>query len=229
MVQPKAIVLLSGGLDSSTCLYIAKSLNFDVIALSIFYSQKNNIELEYAKKLVQYNQIKEHIIFNLDLSLIGGSALTSNIQIPKGGHDLYKQDFIPVTYVPARNLMFLSIATALAESRNSRDIFIGINALDYSGYPDCRPDFIKSFTETSKLATKAGREEKSIQIHTPLLNMNKAEIIKKAQSLNLSIDMTWSCYDPQYNLNNQDILPCMECDACLLRKKGIEESNNIQL
>ena len=222
-MSDKAIVLLSGGLDSSTCLFIAQKLNFDIIALSIQYSQKHSIELEYAKKIVQYTNVKEHIILNLDLSLIGGSALTSNIDVPKGGEHLYQEDYIPITYVPARNLIFLSMATALAEARNSRDIFIGVNSLDYSGYPDCREDFIESFKKTMVLATKTGRENKPIHIHTPLLSMNKRQIVEKAISLGLPIEMTWSCYDPQINEVTKEATPCLECDSCLLRIQALEK------
>ena len=211
----KAVVLFSGGLDSTTCLFIAKNQGYEIIPLVIDYSQRHNIEKKYAKKILKILKIDNAIFFNMDFSLIGGSALTADIHVPKGGNHIGKSE-IPITYVPGRNLIFLSLAIAVAEVYNMHDIFIGVNALDYSGYPDCRADFIKSFEETALLASKAGREGRPFHIKTPLIDLTKTEIIQQGMSLGVPCEHTWSCYDPQ------DEKPCRECDACILRTQGFK-------
>ncbi len=218
MSKPKALVLLSGGLDSATCLYYALDAGYSVVALSFDYQQRHQIELEYARELAKTSGVEKHIVFNIDLRQIGASALTSEISVPKGGADLEREDIIPITYVPARNLVFLSIASAVAEAEKITSIFIGANALDYSGYPDCRPDFFNSFTDTVNLATREGREGRKFEIITPLLGLTKKEIIELALKLKLPIEKTWSCYDPQGDQ------PCGECDACLLRDRAAKEA-----
>ena len=217
---PTAIVLLSGGLDSATVLAIAKDLGFEIIAISFRYGQRNHKELDAAKRLALSAGIKHHLFAELDLRLYGGSALTDDIDVPKG------QDpealGIPVTYVPARNTIFLSHALALAESSGAQDIFIGVNALDYSGYPDCRSAFIQAFERMSNLATKAGIEQTaSFNIQTPLINLSKAEIILRGAELGVDYGITISCYDPP---DRSNFLHCGACDACLLRKKGFVEA-----
>ena len=219
MKSKKAVVLFSGGLDSATCLFIAKSLGFEPITISINYSQRHEIEILYAKKMLEYANVRESVFFSLDSSLMGESALTDQgIEVPKGGKNIEKE-IIPVTYVPARNLIFLSMASALAESREAEHIFIGVNTLDYSGYPDCRPDFIESFEKTCNLATKKGREGGYIKLETPLIGLKKSEIIKKGNILKVPYELSWSCYDPDKN-----DLPCFSCDSCILRKKGFAEA-----
>ena len=219
MPRAKAVILFSGGLDSSTCLFLAKEQGFEPITLSINYSQRHDLEMVYARKMLEHVNVKESVFLPFDLSLIGGSALTDpSMEVPRGGEGL-ESNTIPVTYVPARNLIFLSLASALAEVKNIQHIFIGINALDYSGYPDCRSDFIFSFEETCSLATKIGREFGRIKIETPLINLKKSEIIKKGNALKVPYEFTWSCYDP-----NDDQTPCLNCDSCILRKKGFAEA-----
>ncbi|MDH5718558.1 MAG: 7-cyano-7-deazaguanine synthase QueC [Spirochaetia bacterium] len=219
----KAVVLLSGGLDSAVCLYEAKNLGYQIITLTFNYGQKHDIELQYAKNLAKNISAIESIVFNLNLSLIGKSSLTDNIEIPKHRENIHEKNNIPNTYVPGRNIIFLSMAAALAESRDCQNIFIGVNQMDYSGYPDCRIDFIKSFQEMLALGTKSGIEEKPITIHTPLIYLTKSEIIKKAASLNVPVQQTWSCYDPQ-KTNDGTFLPCLSCDSCILREKGFKEA-----
>ncbi len=218
----KAVVLLSGGLDSSTTLYQAKATGREVIALSFPYNQRHYIEIEAAKKIAERAGISEHILFPMDFSVIGGSALTGSYEVPKGGADLSCEDVIPVTYVPARNLIFLSIAAAVAESRGAQEIYIGVNSMDYSGYPDCRPDFISSFEETVNLATRDGRSGKKFTLVTPLISFSKKEIILKANSLGVPLELTWSCYDPVHS--GDKYIPCGECDSCLLRSRGFAEA-----
>ena len=215
----KAVVLLSGGLDSATTLAIAKSEGFEAYAISFRYGQRHGIELDAAKKVSEAIGAKKHIIIEMDMGRIGGSALTANIDVPKGRglNDISGE--IPVTYVPARNIIFLSVALAYAESLGSRDIFIGVNALDYSGYPDCRPEFIEAFEKMANLGTKSGIEGKGFKVHAPLIRSTKAEIIKKGTELGVDYALTHSCYDP-----TPDGLPCGECDSCLLRKKGFDEA-----
>lgn len=213
----KAVVLLSGGLDSATVAAYAKDKGYDVYALSFLYGQRHNIELEYAKKQVEIQKLKEHKVINIDLRAFGGSALTADIDVPKNRNEQEMSADIPITYVPARNTIFLSYALAYAEVLGSSDIFIGVNALDYSGYPDCRPEYIKAFEKLANLATKAGVEEGIMKIHTPLIDMTKADIIKLGLSLGVEYDQTISCYDPQ------DGKACGVCDSCKLRDKGFRE------
>ncbi len=217
--QSKAIVLLSGGLDSMVVAGLAKAQGYDLVALTIDYNQRHRIELEAAKRIAEHIGAIEHIIMPLDLTKFGGSALTADIDVPKAGIG----NDIPITYVPARNTIFLSLCLGLAEARNSRDLFIGVNALDYSGYPDCRPDFIKSFEVMANLATKAGVEGDGFTVHTPLLDMTKADIATTAAQLGLDAGMSWSCYDPVEG-ENQSFLACGQCDSCRLRQKGFAEA-----
>ena len=219
-MKKKAIILLSGGLDSTTCAAIAKYQGFDLIGLTVNYGQNHAFELEAAKKIANHYGIDEHSIIDIDLAQFGGSALTSNeIKIPRG-RKISEMNDIPATYVPARNTIFLSIALAKAETVNSFDIFIGVNAIDYSGYPDCRPVFISEFEKLANLATKEAVQNKgSYKIHTPLITLSKAEIIKKGISLKVDYSITSSCYKPSKYGN-----PCGFCDACILRKKGFENA-----
>lgn len=216
----KAVVLLSGGLDSSTVLSIAKSQDFDLYALSFRYGQRHSVELDFAQKIADSVGVKQHIIVDIDLRQFGGSALTADIDVPKG-HDVASiSDEIPITYVPARNTIFLSYALAWAEVLESFDIFIGVNALDYSGYPDCRPEFIQAYETMANLATKAGvTKTHALKIHTPLIEWTKADIINNGIKLGVDYSMTCSCYDPKPSGE-----PCHACDSCLLRAKGFAEA-----
>jgi 7-cyano-7-deazaguanine synthase len=212
----KAVCLLSGGLDSSTCLALARRDGYACYALSFDYGQRHRIELEAAARVAAAIGVERHIVAKIGLDAFGGSALTDDIPVPKG----QLSDGIPVTYVPARNTIFLSFALAWAEVLESSDIFIGVNALDYSGYPDCRPEFIEAYERMANLATKAGVEGRTqLKIHTPLLQLSKAEIVKLAQELGLDFSMTHSCYDPDAAGR-----PCGQCDSCLLRAKGFSEA-----
>jgi 7-cyano-7-deazaguanine synthase len=217
--EQKAVVLLSGGLDSSTTLAVAKSQGYLLYALTFRYGQRHQMEIEAAKRIARRFQVAEHKIFEVGLDRFGGSALTAEIEIPKdrGLEDIPKD--IPVTYVPARNIIFLSLALAWAEVLGARDIFIGVNALDYSGYPDCRPEFIEAFEQMAALGTKAGVEGRGIKIHTPLIHLNKARIIKKGLELGVDFSLTSTCYDPSPRGE-----ACGKCDACLLRLKGFAEA-----
>nr|WP_299595338.1 7-cyano-7-deazaguanine synthase QueC [Sphingomonas bacterium] len=206
-----AIVLLSGGLDSMVAGGIAREAGFAVHALTIDYNQRHRIELEAAARVAAMLEAARHIVLPIDLSLFGGSALTADIAVPKDGVG----SDIPVTYVPARNTIFLSLALGWAEACGARDIFIGVNALDYSGYPDCRPEFVTAFQNLADLATKAGVEGDRFRIHTPLLAMSKAEIALEAARLGLDAGQSWSCYDP-----TPDGLHCGTCDSCRLRAAG---------
>jgi 7-cyano-7-deazaguanine synthase len=210
----QAIVLLSGGLDSMVCAALAREAGFGVIALTIDYGQRHRIELESARRIAA-SLAERHLVVPLDLRAFGGSALTSEIGVPKGGVG----EGIPVTYVPARNTIFLSLALGLAEASGARDIFIGVNALDYSGYPDCRPEFIAEFERVANLATKAGVEGGRFTIHAPLQNMTKADIAREAERLGLDAALSHSCYDPL-----PDGRHCGRCDACRLRAKGFAEA-----
>ena len=214
----KAVVLVSGGLDSTTCLAMAREQGFDLYALTFNYGQRHDHELNSAKMVVDLFNIEDHSIIDIDLSQFGGSALTDEIDVPKN-RDSSDMDDIPVTYVPARNTVFLSLALAWAEVLGSFDIFIGVNALDYSGYPDCRPEYISSFEKTANLATKAGVSGSSFKIHTPLIDMTKSEIIKTGMDIGVDYSLTSSCYDPDHKGN-----PCGLCDACYLRLKGFKEA-----
>lgn len=214
-IERRAVVLLSGGLDSMVTAGLAREQGYALHALTIDYNQRHRRELESAKKIAAELGVERHVILPLDLRAFGGSALTDAIDVPKGG----VADGIPVTYVPARNLVFLSLTLAWAEAIDARDIFIGINALDYSGYPDCRPEFIASFAETAQLATKAGIESGSFTIHAPLQHLGKAEIVSEAARLELDAGLSWSCYDP-----TPEGLACGLCDSCRLRLKGFAEA-----
>ena len=218
-MKKTAVILLSGGLDSTTCVAIAKDQGFELYGLTINYGQKHIFELESAKSIASYFDIKNHSIIDINLAQFGGSALTSSMNVPKN-RNVSNMNDIPVTYVPARNTVFLSIALAKAETINAFDIFIGVNALDYSGYPDCRPAFISEFEKLANLATKNGVEKKGeYKIHTPLISLTKSEIITKGIGLNVDYSITSSCYDPSDNG-----YPCGLCDACQLRLKGFKEA-----
>ena len=217
----KAVVLVSGGLDSTTCLAMAREKGFDLYALTFNYGQRHDHELNSAKMVVDFFNIQNHSIIDIDLAQFGGSALTDKIDVPKK-RDLSDMAEIPVTYVPARNTVFLSLALAWAEVLGSFDIFIGVNALDYSGYPDCRPEYISSFEKTANLATKAGVSGSSFRIHTPLIDLTKSEIVKVGMDLGVDYSLTSSCYDP-----DQEGSPCGLCDACYLRLKGFKEAGII--
>jgi 7-cyano-7-deazaguanine synthase len=217
-VKP-AVVLLSGGLDSTTCVAIAQQQGFAVNALSFRYGQRHQHEIEAAKAIASRAGVARHVILDIDLRQFGGSALTANIDVPKHGTATELTADIPVTYVPARNTIFLSFALGFAEVLAAQDIFIGVNALDYSGYPDCRPEFIRAFEQMANLATKAGVEGARLSLHTPLIDMSKAQIIECGLRLGVDYSLTTSCYDP-----GQNGLACGHCDACLLRKKGFAEA-----
>lgn len=217
----KAIVLLSGGLDSATVLAIAKRAGFAVYALSFAYGQRHKVELNFARKLARKLKVVEHKIAKIDLRIFGGSALTAEIAVPKG-RDLALQN-IPVTYVPARNTIFLSYALAYAEVVGASDIFIGVNAVDYSGYPDCRPEFISAFEKLASLATAASTTGSSaVTIHAPLIKMSKKEIIKTGLGLRLDYSSTHSCYDPI--IVGKRVIACGKCDSCQLRLAGFREA-----
>jgi len=211
-----AIVLLSGGLDSMVVAALAREAGYGIHALTVDYNQRHRVELESATRIAAHLGAAEHIILPLDLTRFGGSALTADIAVPKAGVD---EGVIPVTYVPARNTIFLSLCLGLAEARGARDLFIGVNALDYSGYPDCRPEFIAAFETMANLATKAGVEGDPFTVHTPLQHMTKADIAREAHRLGLDPAMSWSCYDPA-----PDNKACGVCDACRLRAKGFADA-----
>lgn len=214
----KAVILLSGGLDSTTCLAIAKSRGFECYTLSVAYGQKHSVELSAAKRVADYFQVKKHEVVTLSIGDLGGSALTDpTISVPDFGSH---HDEIPVTYVPARNTIFLSIALGFAEIIGADALFIGANAVDYSGYPDCRPDYFKAFQTLANYATKAGVSGNPIQIETPILTLTKAEIIKVGTSLGVDYGITLSCYSA-----TEDGLSCGTCDSCTFRKKGFLEAN----
>src|SRR5690242_3636202 len=212
----RAVVLLSGGLDSATTLAIAKSQGFDCYALSFRYGQRHAAELDAARRVAEHVGVTQHVILDIDLRQFGGSALTSDIAVPK---DRAPDDSIPVTYVPARNTIFLSFALAWAEVLGAQDIFIGVNALDYSGYPDGRPEYIAAYQRMADLATKAGVEGGAFHIHTPLIQWTKAQIIEKGSALGIDYALTISCYDPGPSGE-----ACGECDACILRRQGFAEA-----
>jgi 7-cyano-7-deazaguanine synthase len=215
-----AVCLLSGGLDSSTCLAEARRDGFDCYALSFDYGQRHHAELEAARKVARALGARDHRIAKIDLRVFGKSALTDEIPVPKGRDEAAMNREIPVTYVPARNTIFLSFALAWAEVLEANDIYIGVNALDYSGYPDCRPEFIEAFEHLSNLATRVGVEGRTtMRIRTPLIELSKADIVRRAIELNVPLDLTHSCYDPDAAGR-----PCGACDSCLLRAKGFREA-----
>ena len=216
----KAVVLLSGGIDSATTLAIAQNMGFDIYALSFRYGQRHVVELEAAMRIARSSSVVKHLIIDIDLRLIGGSALTADIAVPKSRSTEQMGKDIPVTYVPARNTIFLSYALAWAEVVGANDIFIGVNALDYSGYPDCRPEYIAAYEQMANLATKAGVESgQKLKIHTPLIQMSKAQIIQKGIELKMDYSLTHSCYDPSASGE-----ACGKCDSCLLRLKGFKDA-----
>ncbi len=214
-----AVVLLSGGIDSTTTLAIAIAEGYRPYALSFDYGQRHQIETEAARRIASSLGAKEHRVANIDLRIFGGSALTDQINVPKQRSEIDIAHGIPITYVPARNTIFLAYALAWAEVIPASDIFLGVNAIDYSGYPDCRPEFIEAFESLADLATKAGVEGRRFQIHTPLIKLSKADIIRKALELGVDLSLTHSCYDP-----TPEGLACGECDSCLLRLKGFREA-----
>ena len=218
-MKKPAVVLLSGGLDSTTVLALARDRGYEPYALSFRYGQRHAVELEAAQRVATTQGVKRHVIADIDLRVFGGSSLTADIAVPK--HDAPEElgDDIPSTYVPARNTIFLSFALAYAETVGAQDIFIGVNALDYSGYPDCRPEYIEAFQNMANLATKAGVEGQRLTIHTPLITMTKAEIIATGLGLRVDYGLTSSCYDPDPAGH-----PCGRCDSCLLRLKGFSEA-----
>jgi 7-cyano-7-deazaguanine synthase len=215
----RAVVLLSGGIDSTTTLAIAIADGYETYALSFDYGQRHRIEAEAARRVANSVGAKEHRVAKIDLRIFGGSALTDDIDVPKQRSETEIARGIPVTYVPARNTIFLSYALAWAEVISAADIFLGVNAIDYSGYPDCRPEFIEAFVNLANLGTRAGVEGRRFQIHTPLIKFSKAEIIRKAVDLDVDLSLTHSCYDP-----SAEGFACGECDSCLLRLKGFREA-----
>jgi 7-cyano-7-deazaguanine synthase len=215
----RAVVLLSGGIDSTTTLAIVIAEGYQTYALSFDYGQRHQIETEAARRVADSLGATQHRIAKIDLRVFGGSALTDDIGVPKQRAEKKIADGIPVTYVPARNTIFLAYALAWAEVIPARDIFLGVNAIDYSGYPDCRPQFIEAFEKMANLGTKAGVEGRRFQIHTPLIKFSKAEIIRKAVELSVDLSLTHSCYDP-----TPEGLACGQCDSCLLRLKGFREA-----
>ena len=220
MGNPPAVVLLSGGLDSTTVLAIARHQGFEPHALSFDYGQRHGIELKAAQRVARSMGVSNHIVTTINLRSFGGSALTADIAVPHHESIEELSEAIPITYVPARNTIFLSFALALAETLVSGDIFIGVNALDYSGYPDCRPEYIRAYEAMANLATKAGVEgQHRLHIHTPLIELSKAEIIRLGLSLKVDYALTHSCYDPSPAGE-----PCGTCDSCLLREKGFREA-----
>jgi 7-cyano-7-deazaguanine synthase len=220
MKMPKAVVLLSGGLDSSTVLAIVQAQGYEVHALSFSYGQRHNVEVEVAKQIAKAANVMEHAIVDIDLRGFGGSALTDDIDVPKGRSEDEMNEGIPITYVPARNTIFLSFALAKAEILGSFDIFVGVNALDYSGYPDCRPEYVGAFEVMANLATKAAVEgQGKLTVHAPLIDQTKAQIITRGMKLGVDYGQTISCYDP-----DSTGAACGGCDSCQLRKKGFTEA-----
>ncbi len=216
----KAVVLLSGGLDSATMLAIARHQGFEPCAITFRYGQRHVVEIEAARRLVKTMDISEHLEVEFDLRAMGGSALTSSLAVPKGRSAAEMREGIPVTYVPARNTIFLSFALGYAESLKANHIFVGVNALDYAGYPDCRPEYIRAFESMARLATKSGVEgDEPLTLHTPLIQMTKSQIIARGLELNVNYSLTSSCYDP-----GETGLACGTCDACSLRLEGFREN-----
>jgi 7-cyano-7-deazaguanine synthase len=222
MIMRKAVVLLSGGLDSTTTLAIAKQQGYETFAVTFAYGQRHAVEIEAARRVAECHGVSRHVIVPIDLRVFGQSALTADLEVPKGRSPQQMAAGIAVTYVPARNTIFLSLALAWAEVLGSGDIFIGVNALDYSGYPDCRPEYVEAFERMANLATKAAVEGKSpLRIHAPLLHLTKAEIIRTGLALGVDYSLTSTCYDPAPTGE-----ACGQCDACLLRLKGFAENRS---
>jgi 7-cyano-7-deazaguanine synthase len=216
----KAVVLLSGGLDSMVAAGLAREAGYSLLALTVNYNQRHLVELASARRIAAELEAERHVVLPIDLRAFGGSSLTADIDVPKEGAGLgeVEEGIIPVTYVPARNTIFLSLALGWAEADGAQDMFLGINALDYSGYPDCRPAFVEAFENLASLATKAGVEGSRFTVHAPLLHMTKADIVREAHRLSLDAGMSWSCYDPQEGQH------CGLCDSCRLRRKGFEDA-----
>jgi 7-cyano-7-deazaguanine synthase len=224
MAEKKAVVLLSGGIDSSTTLAFAKSNGYAVYALTFDYFQRHLRELESARLVASSFAVKKHLVIRFNMRDIGGSALTSETDVPKAPSATQPASVIPVTYVPARNTIFLSFALGWAEVIEAADIFIGANAVDYSGYPDCRPEYLRAFENMANLATKASVEGRiCFKIHAPLLSLKKSDIIRHGVELGLDFSLTWSCYDPQPK-QDQGLIPCGRCDSCLFRTRGFKEA-----
>jgi 7-cyano-7-deazaguanine synthase len=219
MTIPRAVVLLSGGMDSATTAAIARQEGFEVFALSVRYGQRHAVELDAARRIATALGVARHVVLDLDLRAFGGSALTGDLPVPKDTPPERIGEGIPTTYVPARNTIFLSLALAWAETLGARDIFLGANALDYSGYPDCRPEYIAAYARMANLATRAGVEGAGIRIHTPLIALSKAEIVRRGRDLGVDFALTSTCYDPA-----PDGAACGHCEACLLRLKGFAEA-----
>lgn len=219
MSVPRAVVLLSGGLDSATALAVARSQGYELHAISFDYGQRHRFELAAAQKVAQAAAVASHVLFRVDTSIFRGSALTNDIPVPHNRAESEMSTGIPVTYVPARNTIFLSVALGLAESLQANDLFLGVNAVDYSGYPDCRPEFVQAFEKMANLATKVGVEGGQIRIHAPLIQLTKGQIIQQGLRLSVDYSLTHSCYDPA-----ADGASCGECDSCLLRLKGFAEA-----
>jgi len=219
MADETAVILLSGGLDSTTTMAIAIAQGYEAYALSFDYGQRHQIEIDAASRIAESLGAKEHRVAKIDMRMFGGSALTDNVGVPKNRSETEIADGIPVTYVPARNTVFLAYALGWAEIIPAADIFIGVNAIDYGGYPDCRPEFIEAFETLANLGTKAGVEGRRFQIHAPLIKFSKAEIVRKALELDVDLSLTRTCYDP-----SPTGLACGECDSCLLRLKGFREA-----
>ena len=219
MATPKAVVLLSGGMDSATAAAVALDRGFEVYALSFRYGQRHAAELDAARRVAERLRLRDHVVLDIDLRAFGGSALTGDLEVPKDTPLERIGSTIPATYVPARNTIFLSFALAWAETLGASDIFIGANALDYSGYPDCRPEYIEAFERMANLATRAGVEGGHLRIHTPLISLSKAEIIRLGGGLGVEFALTWSCYDP-----TPEGTACGRCESCMLRRKGFRES-----
>ena len=219
MVTPKAVVLLSGGMDSATAAAVALDRGFEVSALSFRYGQRHATELEAARRVAERLGLSRQVVLDIDLRAFGGSALTGDLRVPKDTPLERIGSSIPATYVPARNTIFLSFALGWAETLGASDIFLGANALDYSGYPDCRPEYIEAFERMANLATRAGVEGRRLRIHTPLISLSKAEIVKLGTRLGVEYALTWSCYDP-----TADGTACGRCEACILRRKGFREA-----
>ena len=215
--KPKCVVLLSGGLDSATCLAIAKSSGFEPYVLTVMYGQRHQVEIDAAKRVASAMEVREHRFVTVDLNQIGGSALTAAIEVPKDREESAMSAEIPITYVPARNTVMLAIALGYAEVAGAHDIFVGVNAVDYSGYPDCRPEYIQAFEQLATLATKVGVEGGIMRINAPLIQWTKAEIIQRGIELGVDYGITHSCYDP-----DDQGKPCRRCDSCQIRIKAFE-------